>query len=82
MVIVVGQSLSALGNCINALTDATRTHVPFRDSTLTYLLKDSLGGNTKTTLLVNCSAEPINGLETLSTLRFAQRAKKVQNKGR
>lgn len=41
--------IAQLGNCINALTDSKRTHVPFRDSKLTYLLKDSLGGNTKTT---------------------------------
>ena len=52
---MINQSLSALGNCINALTDSKRTHIPFRDSTLTFLLKDSLGGNTKTTLLVCCS---------------------------
>jgi kinesin family protein 5 len=43
----INQSLSALGNCINSLTDSKRTHTPFRDSTLTFLLKDSLGGNTK-----------------------------------
>ena len=45
----INQSLSALGNCINALTDSKRSHIPFRDSTLTFLLKDSLGGNCKTT---------------------------------
>lgn len=42
----INQSLSALGNCINALTDSARSHVPFRDSKLTYFLKDSLVGTT------------------------------------
>ena len=76
---MINQSLSALGNCINALTDATRSHVPFRDSQLTFLLKDSLGGNTKTALMVACSPAAINGEETYGTLKFAQRAKMVQN---
>ena len=76
---MINQSLSALGNCINALTDSKRTHIPFRDSTLTFLLKDSLGGNTKTTLLVCCSGEESDIPETLSTLNFAKRAKKIKN---
>jgi Kinesin motor domain len=75
----INQSLSSLGNCINALTSRKRTHVPFRDSKLTYLLKDSLGGNTKTTLLVTCSPHPSNSNETLSTLKFAQRAQHIKN---
>lgn len=77
---MINQSLSSLGNCINALTTAGRTHIPFRDSMLTYLLKDSLGGNTKTTLLVCCSSEAFNCDETVSTLLFAKRAKKIKNK--
>jgi len=76
----INQSLSALGNCINALTDTSRTHVPFRDSTLTFLLKDSLGGNTKTTLLVCASEEDNDAAETMSTLQFAKRAKSIKNK--
>lgn len=76
---MINQSLSALGNCINALTDSSRSHVPFRDSQLTFLLKDSLGGNTKTALMVACSPAAINGEETYGTLKFAQRAKMVQN---
>ena len=76
---MINQSLSALGNCINALTDSKRTHIPFRDSTLTFLLKDSLGGNTKTTLLVCCSGEDSDIPETLSTLNFAKRAKRIKN---
>lgn len=78
----INQSLSALGNCINALTDSKRSHVPFRDSRLTYILKDSLGGNTKTSLLVTCSPHAANSDETLSTLYFAQRAQHVRNQVR
>ncbi len=62
--------------------DKSRTHVPYRDSTLTYLLKDSLGGNTKTTLLVCTSPESFNALETISTLKFATRAKAIRNRVR
>jgi len=76
----INKSLSALGNVIYALTDRRRTHVPYRDSTLTFLLRDSLGGNTKTVLLVTASPHAFNYQETLSTLKFAQRAKKVKNK--
>ncbi len=49
---MINQSLSALGNCIHALTEASRTHIPYRDSRLTHLLKESIGGNTKTVLVV------------------------------
>lgn len=75
----INSSLSALGNCIHALTDEHRSHVPYRDSKLTYLLKDSLGGNTKTALIVACSPAARNGEETYGTLQFAQRAKLVKN---
>lgn len=51
----INQSLSALGNCIYALTSSTRTHIPYRDSKLTHLLKESIGGNTKTFLIVTAS---------------------------
>ena len=62
-----------------ALTDEARGHVPYRDSKLTYILKGSLGGNAKTTLLVTCSPHVFNAEETLSSLRFAQRAKLIKN---
>eukprot|EP01122_Echinamoeba_exundans_P010681 TRINITY_DN404_c0_g1_i1.p1 TRINITY_DN404_c0_g1~~TRINITY_DN404_c0_g1_i1.p1 ORF type:complete len:567 (-),score=86.52 TRINITY_DN404_c0_g1_i1:92-1792(-) len=78
----INQSLSALGNCINALTKSRRTHVPYRDSKLTHVLKESLGGNAKTTLLIACSPHPFNLEETISTLRFGQRAKTIKNKVR
>jgi kinesin family member 5 len=78
----INQSLSALGNCINALTKSRRTHVPYRDSKLTHVLKESLGGNAKTTLLIACSPHSFNLEETISTLRFGQRAKTIKNKVR
>jgi kinesin family protein 3/17 len=70
----INGSLSALGNCISALADRNRKHVPFRDSPLTRLLQDSLGGNTRTLVLATVS--PCAGCleETASTLGFATRA--------
>eukprot|EP01051_Picozoa_sp_SAG22_P001106 SAG22_NODE_39_length_26283_cov_18.486653_5_plen_496_part_00 len=73
----INQSLSALGNCINALTE-NRPYVPYRDSKLTHLLRESLGGNTKSNLIVCCSPHAFNLDETVSTLRFAQRAKTIK----
>jgi hypothetical protein len=74
----INQSLSCLGNVINGLTTNSK-HIPYRDSKLTYLLSDSLGGNS-ITLMIACLT-PIAGAyeETLSTLRFAERAKKIKN---
>ena len=77
----INLSLSALGNCIKALCEG-KTHTPFRDSKLTKLLAESLGGNTKTSLIVCCSPEKCNYEETLSSLRFAERAKKVKTRAR
>jgi len=75
----INQSLSALGNCINALTQRKRPHIPFRDSKLTFLLRDSLGGNSKTCLVLACSTTMADIEETVSTLRFGQRAKHIKN---
>ena len=75
----INLSLSALGNVIKALTDKAE-HIPYRDSKLTRLLQESLGGNFKTTLIVNCSPHPRNVEDTLNTLKFAQRAKTIKNK--
>jgi len=78
----INLSLSALGNVINALTEPggkTKRHIPYRDSKLTRLLQDSLGGNSYTVMICNCSPAAINSDETLCTLRFAERAKKVEN---
>lgn len=57
-----------------------QTFVPYRDSALTLLLKESLGGNSKTTLIVNCSMDAYNASESLNTMRFGQRAKRIENK--
>ena len=66
----INLSLSALGNVIHALATQSR-HVPYRDSKLTRLLQDSLGGNFKTLLIVNCSSYSGNLEETVTSLRFA-----------
>ncbi|AAS52065.1 ADR145Cp [Eremothecium gossypii ATCC 10895] len=77
----INLSLSSLGNVINALTQKEkRTHIPYRDSQLTRLLRDSLGGNSKTTLILNCACDKSNESETLTTLRFGSRAKHIKNK--
>ncbi|BDA44416.1 probable Kinesin-like protein KIN-12E [Coccomyxa sp. Obi] len=79
----INKSLSSLGLVIMSLVDVQRgaqRHVPYRDSRLTYLLQDSLGGNSKTIMVANISPASANLAETLSTLRFAQRAKSIKNK--
>jgi len=78
----INKSLSALGNVINSLTDGTSRHIPYRDSKLTRILQESLGGNSRTTLIINCSPSSFNDVETLSTLRFGVRAKTIKNKAR
>ncbi|KXS09168.1 kinesin-domain-containing protein [Gonapodya prolifera JEL478] len=75
----INLSLSALGNCISALVDGKSTHVPYRDSKLTRLLQDSLGGNSRTLMLATLSPASFNYDETLSTLRYANRAKNIKN---
>eukprot|EP00941_MAST-03F_sp_MAST-3F-sp1_P002821 g2821.t1 len=75
----INKSLSALGNVIKALTTRKR-HVPYRDSKLTRILQDSLGGNCKTTMVIACSSSSYNEVETLSTLRFGVRAKAIRNR--
>lgn len=77
----INQSLTALGRVIDALADISqgRTDVfcPYRDSTLTLLLKDSLGGNSKTTMVATVSPHHLNFDETTQTLRYASRAKQI-----
>lgn len=68
-----------MGKVINALTDGKSTHVPYRESKLTRVLQESLGGNSKTCLIVTCSPHPNNLAETVSTLRFGISAKKIKN---
>ncbi|XP_028905217.1 kinesin-like protein KIF3B [Ornithorhynchus anatinus] len=78
----INLSLSALGNVISALVDGRTTHVPYRDSKLTRLLQDSLGGNAKTVMVANVGPASYNVEETLTTLRYANRAKNIKNKPR
>lgn len=75
----INSSLSALGNVIFSLTDGKSTHVPYRDSKLTRILQESLGGNSRTSLIITCSPSIFNESETLSTLRFGARAKRIKN---
>ncbi|KAG0605936.1 hypothetical protein M758_9G099600 [Ceratodon purpureus] len=78
----INKSLSTLGLVIMVLVDVAngkQRHVPYRDSKLTYVLQDSLGGNSKTTMIANISPSSCCALETLSTLKFAQRAKFIRN---
>ena len=88
----INKSLVTLGSVISALAEASslknptksssknQTHIPYRDSTLTWLLKDSLGGNSKTIMIAAISPADVNHNETLSTLRYANRAKNIINK--
>ncbi|XP_024966064.1 kinesin-like protein KIN-12D [Cynara cardunculus var. scolymus] len=78
----INKSLSTLGHVIMVLVDganARTRHVPYRDSRLTFLLQDSLGGNSKTMIIANVSPSISSATETLNTLKFAQRAKLIQN---
>eukprot|EP00057_Strongylocentrotus_purpuratus_P019056 XP_011673530.1 PREDICTED: kinesin-like protein KIF16B [Strongylocentrotus purpuratus] len=89
----INKSLVTLGNVISALADASSysapspggnrkkaLFIPYRDSVLTWLLKDSLGGNSKTIMVATISPADVNYGETLSTLRYANRAKNIINK--
>lgn len=78
----INKSLLALGNCINILSDKAKTgsFVPYRDSKLTRLLKDSLGGNTKT-IMISCISPAFNAFEeTVNTLKYASRARNIKRK--
>ncbi|XP_041954629.1 kinesin-like protein KIF3B [Alosa sapidissima] len=78
----INLSLSALGNVISALVDGRSTHIPYRDSKLTRLLQDSLGGNARTVMVANIGPASYNVEETLTTLRYSNRAKNIKNKPR
>jgi len=78
----INLSLSTLCHVISSLTDPKSTYIPYRDSKLTRLLQDSLGGNTKTVMIANVGPADYNFDETMNTLRYASRAKNIQNKPR
>merc|ERR1719237_830084 len=75
----INKSLSALGNVIAALADGNKSHIPYRDSKLTRILQESLGGNAKTTIVICASPASFNEAETKSTLDFGKRAKTIKN---
>jgi kinesin family member 18/19 len=78
----INRSLLALANCINALGDQTKkgVFVPYRDSKLTRMLKDSLGGNSKTLMMCNISPAASSFEETLNTLKYASRASLIKTR--
>ena len=78
----INKSLSALGNVINALSKSSRGHVPYRNSKLTRLLQESLGGNSLTVMIATVAPTTTNYLESMSTLQFAERAKDIKNEAR
>mmetsp|Transcript_32934 Transcript_32934/g.71839 ORF Transcript_32934/g.71839 Transcript_32934/m.71839 type:complete len:118 (+) Transcript_32934:785-1138(+) len=78
----INGSLGSLRSVITALHDASRgnrTHIPYRNSLLTHVLRDSLGGNCKTTMVANISIDPVDVSETISTLRFSQEVSSIKN---
>ena len=80
--IKINLSLTSLGNVISSLVDGKSQHIPYRDSKLTRMLQDSLGGNAKTVMVANMGPADYNYDETMSTLRYANRAKSIKNKPR
>ncbi|GAB5361262.1 hypothetical protein AAMO2058_000698300 [Amorphochlora amoebiformis] len=76
----INQSLSTLANVISALAQNKKSFIPYRDSSLTKLLKDALGGSASTLMFGNVNPCDRNASETVSTLRYASRAKKIKNK--
>ena len=75
----INLSLSCLGNVVSALTTSA-DHVPYRNSKLTRILRDSLTSDCRTSIITACSLEKQDRNETLSTIKFAVRAKKIKNK--
>ena len=80
--ISINKGLLCLGNVITALTDVERKsrHVPYRDSKLTRILQDSLGGNSRTYMIACVSPADSNFEETLGTMKYASRARNIKNK--
>jgi len=75
----INKSLSALGNVISALAEGGNSYIPYRDSKMTRILQESLGGNSRTTIIICSSPSSFNDIETKSTLLFGQRAKTIKN---
>lgn len=75
----INKSLLCLGNVISELTDPQAKFIPYRDSKLTRILQDSLGGNSRTSMIACCSPVDSSFEETLSTLKYANRARNIKN---
>ncbi|XP_039982849.1 kinesin-1 heavy chain-like [Xiphias gladius] len=75
---MINKSLSSLGIVISALAEGS-SYIPYRDSKMTRILQDSLGGNCRTTMVICCSPSSFNDAETKTTLQFGQRAKTIKN---
>ena len=80
--ISINKGLLALGNVISALTEESKKvhHIPYRDSKLTRILQDSLGGNSRTTMIACVSPAESNYEESLNSLKYASRARNIKNK--
>ncbi len=76
----INKSLLALGTVISKLSEGDSMHIPYRDSKLTRILQSSLGGNARTSIICTVTPASLHIDETLSTLRFANRAKKITNR--
>ena len=79
---LINRSLLTLGNVINKLADGNSLHIPYRDSKLTRILQPALGGNSRTGIFCHITPASSYSDETLSTLKFANRAKTIKNKAR
>ncbi|XP_066302005.1 kinesin heavy chain-like isoform X3 [Branchiostoma lanceolatum] len=75
----INKSLSALGNVVSALAEGKKAYIPYRDSKMTRILQEALGGNSRTTIIICASPSSYNEFETKSTLMFGQRAKTIKN---
>lgn len=75
----INKSLTVLGLVINTLSENPKKFIPYRDSKLTFLLRESLGGNSKTYMIASITSASSSFQETLSTLKFASRAKNIKN---
>lgn len=80
--ISINKGLLSLGNVISALTEEGKksNHIPYRDSKLTRILQDSLGGNSRTTMISCVSPAESNYEETLNSIKYASRARNIKNK--
>lgn len=76
----INTSLLTLGKVIQALSESKTSHIPYRDSKLTRILQESIGGNSLTRLIINVSPSYVNEYETITSLRFGSRAKLIKNK--